>query len=57
MLPSARQASPIFTGCHNGNGMFSYPNIGSTVVCMFINGDANTPIYFATLLGGDRAFG
>lgn len=57
MLPSARQASPIFTGCHNGNGLFSYPNIGSTVICMFINGDASTPIYFATLLGGDRAFG
>lgn len=56
-LPSARQATPIFAGNHDGNGVFSYPNIGSTVLCMFLNGDVNYPIYFATLQGGENAFG
>lgn len=39
MLPICRQITPQFAGSHNGNGAFSYPNIGSTVVCMFANGD------------------
>ena len=38
-IPKAEQASPLFAGTNNGNGTFSYPNIGSTVWCMFANGD------------------
>lgn len=56
-LPSALQATTIFAGNHDGNGVFSYPNIGSTVICFFLNGDANFPIYFASLQGGENAFG
>ena len=56
-LPRAEQASPIFAGTNNGNGTFSYPNIGSTVWCMFANGDQNYPIYFAAALGGQNAYG
>jgi len=39
MLPRAEQASPLFAGTNNGNGVFTYPNIGSMVWCMFANGD------------------
>ena len=56
-IPKAEQASPLFAGTNNGNGIFSYPNIGSTVWCMFANGDQNLPIYFAAALGGENAFG
>jgi uncharacterized protein involved in type VI secretion and phage assembly len=56
-LPSARQASPLFAGSYDGNGVFTYPNIGSTVLCFFLNGDVNFPMYFASLLGGENAFG
>lgn len=56
-LPSAEQASPLFAGVNNGNGVFSYPNIGATVLCMFLNGDANLPVYFAATLAGENAFG
>lgn len=56
-IPKAEQASPIFAGTNNGNGTFSYPNISSTVWCMFANGDQNLPIYFAAALGGENAFG
>jgi len=38
-LPDCVQLSPIFGGVYQGNGMFSYPNIKSTVMCLFINGD------------------
>jgi uncharacterized protein involved in type VI secretion and phage assembly len=31
--------TPQFAGSNNGNGVFSYPNIGSTVICVFANGD------------------
>ena len=57
MLPKAEQASPLFGGTFDGNGTFSYPNIGATVWCMFANGDQNLPIYFAASLGGQNAFG
>lgn len=39
MLPSAEQASILFGGTNQGNGVFSYPNIGSSVWCWFANGD------------------
>ena len=57
MLPDAEPASPLFAGCNNGNGMFSYPNIGSTVWCFFQNEDQNFPVYFAATYGGTEAAG
>lgn len=52
-LPDCEQASPLFSGCNKGNGVFSYPNIGAIVVCGFWNGDQNYPFYFASTLGGE----
>jgi uncharacterized protein involved in type VI secretion and phage assembly len=49
--------TPQFAGSNNGNGVFSYPNIGSTVICVFANGDQNMPITLGSLLGGMNAFG
>ena len=54
-LPVCEQAMPLFAGCNNGNGMFSYPNIGSTVWCFFQNGDSNFPVAIAATLGGTDA--
>lgn len=54
-LPDAEQAAPLYGGCNNGNGVFSYPNIGSSVWCFFQNGDQNLPVIFASTLGGDIA--
>ena len=54
-LPSAEQASPLSFGTNSGLGVFSYPNIGSTVWCFFANDDQNLPVYFAASLGGDEA--
>lgn len=56
-LPDAEPASPLFAGCCDGNGMFSYPNIGSTVWCFFQNEDQNFPVYFAATYGGVDAAG
>lgn len=56
-LPDAEPASPLFAGCNGGNGMFSYPNIGSTVWCFFQNEDQNFPVYFAATYGGVDAAG
>jgi hypothetical protein len=33
MLPAAEQLTPLFAGSSQGNGVFSYPNIGSIVMC------------------------
>ena len=57
LLPICQQVTPQFGGSHDGNGTFSYPNIGSTVVCMFANGDQNLPLTFGSILGGMNAFG
>lgn len=54
-IPDAEQAAPLFGGVNNGNGCFSYPNIGATVWCFFENGDQNFPVYFASTLGGETA--
>lgn len=54
-LPSAEQASSLAFGAVKGNGMFSYPNIGSVVWCFFERGDQNCPVYFASTLGGEKA--
>lgn len=56
LLPSAEQASSLAFGTNNGNGVFSYPNIGSMVWCFFERGDQNFPVYFASTLGGGAAF-
>ena len=34
-LPKAEQASPLFGGINDGNGVFSYPNLGAKVWCFF----------------------
>lgn len=57
MLPSAEQLTPLFAGSSQGNGVFSYPNIGSIVMCQFINGDQNYPLVIGATLGGPYAFG
>ena len=54
-LPDAEPAPPLFGGCHNGNGMFSYPDISATVWVFFENQDVNYPVYFASTLGGEEA--
>ena len=53
MLPTAEQMTPLFGGNNLGNGCFSYPNIGSTVVCSFLNGDQNYPIVLGATQGSD----
>lgn len=54
-IPWAEPASPLYAGTHAGNGVFSYPNIGSTVWCFFEDGDQMKPVYFAACLGGQEA--
>jgi len=56
-LPDCEQAAPLFGGCNNGNGTFSYPNEGSVVWCFFQNGDPNFPVYFASSPGTTKAAG
>ena len=51
-LPDAEQISPLFGGSLDGNGVFSYPNLGSIVICGFWNGDQNMPFFFGSTLGG-----
>lgn len=55
LLPDAQQASSLAFGAVDGLGVFSYPNIGSVVWCLFENGDQNLPVYFASQLGGKEA--
>ena len=38
-LPDAEQASPLFGGGTQGNGMISIPDVNATVWCFFQNGD------------------
>lgn len=38
-LPDAEQITPLFGGSNKGNGVFSYPNLDSTVIVGFWNGD------------------
>lgn len=54
-LPDAIQVSPMFGGSCSGNGVFTYPNLGSVVICGFLNEDQNFPIYWGTIQGGDNA--
>lgn len=57
LLPVAEQLTPLFAGTNKGNGVFSYPNIGSIVMCQFINGDQNFPLVIGATLGGHNSFG
>ena len=52
LIPPAEQAGPLFCSSGEGNGMFSYPMIDTTVWCFFANNDPNYPIYFASALDG-----
>lgn len=54
-LPDCEQSTPLFAGNANGNGMFSYPNVGAIVLCMFFNGDQNYPVVVGSTLGGGLA--
>lgn len=54
-LPTAEQISPLFGGSNRGNGVFSYPNLGSVVICGFYNEDQNMPFFFGSILGGPEA--
>ena len=54
-LPDAEQATPIFGGSISGNGIFSYPSVGTIVWCFLENNDQNYPIYFAFSQGGDAS--
>lgn len=59
-LPDAEQATSLFmfgssNSSNNGNGVFSYPEIGSIVWGFFENGDPNHPVYFAgTMMANDE---
>lgn len=52
-LPTAEIMTPIFGGNLCSNGVFSYPNVGSIVICTFLNGDQNLPIVLGTTQGSD----
>lgn len=54
-LPPAEQISPMFAGSFGGNGVFSYPSLGSIVACGFWNGDSNLPYYFGAIQSDDTA--
>ena len=54
-LPVCMQIVPHFAGNNAGNGVFSYPNIGSTIVCFFANGDQNLPMTIGSIQGGNDA--
>ena len=53
-LPDAEQASPLFGGGTQGNGMISIPDVNATVWCFFQNGDQNLPVYFAMSFPNDE---
>lgn len=50
-LPDCEIAAPLFGGNNRGNGMFSYPNLGTIVWVFFQNGDQNYPVCFACTQG------
>lgn len=54
-IPDALQITPLFGGSVEGNGIFSYPNLGSTVLCGFLNEDQNKPFFIGSVLGGKLA--
>lgn len=56
LLPICEQITPLWGGSCNGNGSFSYPNIGSTVFVQFANEDVNQPVAIGATLGGENAY-
>jgi phage baseplate assembly protein gpV len=54
-LPWAEPAQGLFAGCAEGQGVFQYPLIDSSVWVFFENGDHHFPIFFAAALGGTDA--
>ena len=54
-LPDAEMVVPMFGGNNYGNGVFSYPNVGATVVCQFMNGDQNMPVVLGATQGASPA--
>ena len=55
-LPICEQITPLWGGTYQGNGSFSYPNIGSTVFIQFLNDDVNYPVVIGATLGGQNAY-
>lgn len=55
-LPWAEPAQSITMAGRGGNGIFSYPKIGSTVWVFFEGGDINHPIMIASTLGSSENF-
>ena len=55
-LPICEQITPLWGGTYQGNGSFSYPNIGSTVWVQFANEDVNYPVVIGATLGGENAY-
>ena len=55
-LPICEQITPLWGGTYQGNGSFSYPNIGSTVFVQFLNDDVNYPVVIGATLGGQNAY-
>lgn len=49
-LPYSEQAAPLFASSSNGNGVYSYPAVGTIVWGFFANEDVNYPVYFAATL-------
>lgn len=54
-LPDAEMLVPMFGGNNMGNGVFSYPNVNSVVMCQFLNGDQNYPIVVGATQGASLA--
>lgn len=52
-LPEAEQAAPLFASAYNVDGVFFYPDLGTTVWGFFENGDINHPVYFASTLNSE----
>jgi len=54
-LPDAEMLVPMFGGNNMGNGVFSYPNVNTVVLCQFMNGDQNYPIVVGATQGASLA--
>jgi hypothetical protein len=46
-LPWAEPAQPLLAGGSSSNGVFQYPDIGTTVWAFFEAGDISRPVFFA----------
>jgi hypothetical protein len=55
-LPWAEPAQPLFASGRDGNGVFQYPKLETTVWVFFDGGDINRPVMFASTLGASDNF-